>query len=82
MCIFWDNASTHRAEAVKDFVEANKDRLMTIESVPYKPQFNGIEYVWSILKQNYRNRLLLRKLDNLRIDNKAIIEECLNELRN
>ena len=62
------------------FVDDESNLLSTITSTPYCPWRNGVEFVWAIAKKKYRNKLLLKKLDGLPIDNLDIVEESLNEL--
>ena len=48
-----DNASIHKAKAT--VAHAHSLGFNIVWNVPYRPEFNGIEYVWSIAKRNFRN---------------------------
>lgn len=72
----------HSSEEVRLFFRDNGDRLEQIENVPYKPEFNGIEFCWALAKYKYRNKLLLKKLDGLSFSNVELVERSLNELKN
>ena len=55
-----DNASIHRAKATVAHAESLDFRI--VWNVPYHPEFNGIEYVWSIAKSNFKKIQLQRML--------------------
>ena len=55
-----DNASIHKAKATVN--HANSLGFSIVWNVPYHPEFNGIEYVWSIAKSNFRKVQLRRML--------------------
>ena len=55
-----DNASIHRAKATAAHAESLDFRI--VWNVPYHPEFNGIEYVWSIAKSNFKKIQLQRML--------------------
>ena len=47
-----DNASIHRSKATVDYAQTLDFTI--IWNVPYHPEFNGIEYVWAIVKMKFR----------------------------
>jgi transposase len=54
--LFLDNLKVHTS---KDTTKAMKTLgIMPIFNVPYSPQFNGIEAVFSIVKCNFKKELL------------------------
>lgn len=56
-----DNMKVHRSR-----VALEKYKALNIEpifNVPYSPQFNGIESVFSMVKADYKRRLLRHILD-------------------
>ena len=63
LAIFWDNAASHRAKLVTE--ELRDLDMIEIRNVAYKPQFNGIEYVWSLFKVHFRKSITEYKLDLL-----------------
>ena len=55
-----DNASIHRAKATVAHAESLGFNI--VWNVPYHPEFNGIEYVWSIAKSHFKKVQLQRML--------------------
>ena len=53
--LFLDNATIHRAKDTKMMTEIL--RIPLVFNVAYRPDFNGIEYVWGWAKQAYRKRM-------------------------
>ena len=53
--LFLDNASIHKAKDTKYMAE--EWGIPLIYNVPYRPDFNGIEFVWGWAKQCYRKRI-------------------------
>jgi transposase len=47
--LVWDNAPTHRAKVVKDFIRDHK-RLHIENLPPYAPELNPVENSWSQMK--------------------------------
>ena len=62
-----DNAKWHRARDLKDFFEANRDRLVRIFLPPYSPELNPIERVWRITRRQVTHNRYFSSLDDLRI---------------
>ena len=60
VAILWDNASSHRALTVRDYL-ASVD-VAAIFNLPYHPQYNGIEHVFSDIKRRFRKRLTELKI--------------------
>lgn len=46
-----DNASYHRAKALKDFFIQNQNRIVRVFLPPYSPELNPIERVWRITRR-------------------------------
>ena len=59
IALFMDNLSAHRSEKSK--VEMGRLGFRCIFNVPYSPEFNPIEFVFSKVKQKFRS-LRARKL--------------------
>lgn len=51
--LFLDNARIHHSKIVQEYVTNNK--LNFLFNVPYSPEFNPIEFMFSKLKRNIRN---------------------------
>ena len=60
VAIFFDNASYHRSNLVKEYSNSNDLRL--VFNLPYKPEYNGIETMWAKWKQKFRKELTKLKL--------------------
>ena len=61
-----DNLSVHKTKRVNDLFEELE--IYPIFSVPYSPQYNGIESYWFLLKQFYKKDLLSRSLKDQRLE--------------
>jgi transposase len=58
---------------VKTFLE--KSGIMCLFNIPYCPQYNGIELLWSDLKRKFRRRLTELKIKEDEIDVEKILHE-------
>jgi len=58
-----DNASWHRAKALKPFFEANRHRLTRCFLPPYSPELNPIERVWRITRRQVTHNRYFQSLD-------------------
>jgi putative transposase len=56
--IYADNAKIHKSKVVKEFVEANQERLALEFIPPYAPECNPIELVWGWVKNLLAMRVL------------------------
>lgn len=52
LCLFMDNASIHTSRKAQEALE--QMQLHAILNVPYRPQYNSIEFVWAMCKKLYR----------------------------
>ena len=53
ICLFMDNLSAHTCDKSKKAMrEAN---FRYIFNIPYEPKWNSIEYIFSIVKRNFKN---------------------------
>ncbi|MEU1278576.1 transposase [Streptomyces sp. NPDC005805] len=64
LIVVWDNASTHRAKAWREFCDRNNDWLTIVKLPPYAPDLNPVESVWAHLKKSLAN-LAPRTIDDL-----------------
>ena len=55
VAILWDNASSHKARSVQDYLRTTD--TIAIANVPYHPQYNGIEHVFSDVRRRYRKKI-------------------------
>ena len=56
--ILLDNASIHKTIAVRNYCATHQ--ITMAFNVPYSPQYNGIEEVWSVGKNKFRKLMLER----------------------
>jgi transposase len=64
--LFIDNLAVHKTKESKaKYVELN---ITPLYNVAYSPEFNGIEYYWSIVKQHYKKLLLYHLMHDLPLD--------------
>ena len=73
-----DNASIHRAATTQRL--ASQLGFEIIWNVPYHPEFNGIEYVWNIAKQLFREVQLQRMLQTTNLSFNQAIWQSLNDV--
>jgi len=50
--ILWDGLPSHRATAVKEFVQLHSGRLSVYRLPAYCPDFNPVEWLWAEIKWN------------------------------
>ena len=62
ICLFMDNLSAHTSDRSKDAMRGHGFKW--IYNVPYSPDYNPIEFVFSIVKRNFR-ALRAQKLTGL-----------------
>jgi transposase len=77
--IFMDNMRAHHSKLVKRAYE--RLNILPIFSLPYSPQFNGIESVFSMVKATYKRLLLKAIIGSERICPKAFIGKAIQELQ-
>jgi len=63
LTVLLDNCSIHKARVSKTLAQRLKIDLLW--NVPYRPELNGIEFVWSIAKRRFRRMQLQRMLGTL-----------------
>jgi transposase len=61
-----DNVRYHHARVVREWVEANCDRIELHFLPPYSPEFNAIENLWRITKRATTHNRHFATLDELR----------------
>lgn len=70
--ILLDNARIHHYRKVKEFIN-NETKINLIYNIPYTPETNPIERVFSDVKKNLRNK---------KIDNDNIVGEINKSIKN
>ena len=62
-----DNASYHHAAYVHKMIAQKKLPIELLYSVPYRPDYNGQEVIWAIVKQRIRKQLM-QQLQEKKVD--------------
>ena len=79
IALFMDNLSAHRSEKSK--VEMAKLGFRCIFNVPYSPEYNPIEFVFSKVKQKFRT-LRARKIAGIIQDSHlSIVRQAIESVR-
>lgn len=77
--LFWDNASSHKSETVKEYLaQQNQEnpKLWLVNIPPYSPELNPIELLWGVAKTRLANRFVKTTKEL-----KKIVTEVLNEIK-
>jgi len=62
LAIFTDNCSIHKSKKVKAYIK--EENIPMVFNIPYKPEWNGIEFLWAYYKFHFRKDLLDAKVEN------------------
>ncbi len=73
MAVLLDNCKIHKARVTTEVVE--RLDINMIWNVPYRPDLNGIEFVWAIAKRRFRQLQLQRMMGTLN----RTFEECVDQ---
>ena len=76
--VFWDNAGIHKSSAVRLYAIELGIRL--IMNAPYRPDLNGIEYIWANAKHHYRNRVAWHRANDVPYENTQLVDESLEQV--
>jgi len=74
--IILDNSSVHKSGDVKVLADHYGMELIFIP--PYTPSFNGIEKLWSKMKQSFRKKLTEHKIKKRKFKVLDVFRICLN----
>ena len=79
ICLFMDNLSAHTSERSKEAMRQAGFRF--IYNVPYSPDYNAIEFVFSQIKRNFK-MLRARKMIGLtQTGHEAMISQAVNKIK-
>ena len=78
VAVFLDNMTVHKSKAAMSAY--SRLGITPIFNVPYSPQFNGIEGVFNMLKNDYKKRLLQTILKSNRPNSHALIADAIASL--
>ena len=77
LALFADNCTVHHSKVVKKFTEDHDIKM--IYNLPYSPQYNPIEIVWSLVKNKYKREKLDLLLQGRKIKHEILVRKCLLE---
>ena len=74
--LIWDNASWHKSQEVKDFLNSDEGKRLWVAQIPpYSPEFNPDELVWANLKRaQIPNRVAKNVKELKEIVNKGMVK--------
>ena len=71
-----DNASIHTSPIVKSLMA--QWGIQVIYVIPYQPQHNGIEKLWSVIKNKFRQEITVKKIKKEKFKIYPIIKNIIN----
>ena len=74
VCIFIDNLSSHTSERAKTVMRDHGLRF--VYNVPYEPQYNPIEYVFSQIKRNFKKLRAQKFMGLIQDSHEAILAKA------
>ena len=79
ICVYMDNLHAHKSEPVMECMRQLK--INYIYNVPYSPDYNPIEAIFSKVKQIYKKRRLNKLANKSKFDSKVEIEFAFSQVR-
>jgi transposase len=73
-----DNLSVHKTTDAR--AAYARHGMVPVFNVPYSPQFNGIEFYWSLVKAHYKRLLLYHLMHNLKVDCVDLIKSAMKRV--
>lgn len=65
--IIWDGAKIHSCQAIKDFLDKQKDeKVWLVKTPPYSPELNADELAWNYLKNIEMKNICCKTITELR----------------
>ena len=74
-CMFLDNLQVHKTKEVEDL--CRQLNVQQIFNVPYSPDFNGIETYFSLLKGEYKRRILELLVKGIKVDSSILVNQSI-----
>ncbi len=75
--IFWDNASWHKSQAVRDYLKATQGKFKLYNFPPYSPELNPQEHIWKEVRDKVLNNKLITNIDRAIEDVVSFVESSL-----
>ena len=76
--MFMDNLQVHKTKEVKEVCERLK--VTPIFYVPYSPDFNGIESYFSLVKGEYKKKILQLLIKGTKPDSTELIKQSVSSI--
>ena len=76
MTVLLDNCGIYRARVTSEVIR--REQIHVLWNVPYRPELNGIEFVWTITKRKFRQ--LQRMMGTLDKTFEECVDQALAEL--
>lgn len=76
--LFVDNLAVHKTKDARAVY--TKLNITPLFNVAYSPEFNGIEYYWSLVKQHYKKLLLYHLMHDLPLDQADLIRSAVKRV--
>ena len=73
MTVLLDNCKIHKTRQTSEVL--GREEIRVLWNVPYRPDLNGIEFVWAIAKRRFRQLQLQRMMGTLH----QTFEECVDQ---
>ena len=73
--LFLDNCRVHHSIKAGEFMKENK--ILAIFNVPYGPEYNPIERVWSRIKASFKKERLGQVLEGKSPDYKKLVRQAM-----
>ena len=80
LIVLLDNCKIHKTNQIRNLAETLG--IILVFNVPYHPELNGIELVWSIAKRRFKTLQLQRMLGKMVDDFTQCIETAMREITN
>ena len=78
ICIYFDNLSVHRSQEIRDRMDELS--IAYIYSPIYSPDYNPIEYVFSMAKRQIKMERLKAIMNEEEVDLYGVIEHAFNSI--
>ena len=79
ICLFMDNLSSHTSERSK---QAMRDKgIRYIYNVPYSPDYNPIEFVFSIVKRNFKGLRAQKMTGLIQDSHQAMVTKAVKNVK-
>ena len=79
ICLFMDNLSSHTSECAKEAMREHGFRF--VYNVPYSPDYNPIELVFSMVKRNFKALRAKKFMGLIQDCHEALVTQAVTKVR-